>query len=197
MEKTHHNVISEDGPSLHSQPGFGFVSDFLDGTGNRSHFRDTQIRNQVTRVAVDENEDHQTPDGHRKANWQRALRYTLRLTCEDVADVNCVASNQLKQAEPSGVRLWSFDLRSEPTERQVKGHDANEEQDPDVKLKRTNWTPKSTLFCRVLDQEPALIVLHRNGEIEVSDPLDGWDESVSVEVHILNATRYFNEMSLA
>jgi hypothetical protein len=24
----------------------------------------------------------------------------------------------------------------------------------------------------------------------VLDPLDGWDESVSVEIHVLNATRY-------
>ena len=59
-----------------------------------------------------------------------------------------------------------------------------------MQLKRANWTPKSTLLCRVLDQESILIVLHRNGEIEVLDPLDGWDESVSVEIHVLNATRY-------
>ena len=86
----------------------------------------------------------------------------------------------------SVIRLQLSGMHHQPTERQINGHDGNEEKDPDKQLKRSNRTPKSTLLLRVPDEESVLIVLGRNGEIELLDPLDRWDEPVSVEIHFLD-----------
>ena len=62
------NVFGEDGLGLDGQSGSGFVGHVLEGAGDGADFGDAQVRSQVARVRIDEDESHQTPGGHQNPN---------------------------------------------------------------------------------------------------------------------------------
>ena len=66
------NVFGEDG--LDGQSGSGFVGHVLEGAGDGADFGDAQVRSQVARIRIDQNDAHQKPNSQEEAQGQGFTR---------------------------------------------------------------------------------------------------------------------------